>query len=205
MGAPAFSASSAGLAYETPSSLVVSPVRVVTNCRSWMAYVERSTDPGHLPGGGGAVCLRVQQVRGRRYLATNLTLFSFEEWMGDGSEVPSPPPAAAGYVRLVSVGWGVKGWRYASGGVTPRGPRRLQSCDCGPLGSGTAVEVKVAAEEVAVAVGERATWRGVRARLAPWCGLGLRCRRPLPVVFAGWVGLDGCFSQTVLHHHSRYA
>ncbi len=50
------------------------------------------------------------------------------------------------------------------------------------------MEVKVAAEEVAAAVGERATWRGVRARLAPWCGLGLRCRRPLPVVFAGWWG-----------------
>ncbi len=71
-----------------------------------------------------------------------------------------------------------------------------------PRGSGTAVEV--AAEEVAwprqpaaevggcttSPWGSRATWRGVRARLALWCGLGLRCRRLLPVVFAGWVGLD---------------
>ncbi len=44
------SASSAGLntAYETPSSLVVSPVRVVTNCGSWMAYVERGAVYGLL-------------------------------------------------------------------------------------------------------------------------------------------------------------
>ncbi len=71
-----------------------------------------------------------------------------------------------------------------------------------PAGDGTAVEV--AAEEVVwpqqpvaevrrlyyVAVGEPGYVEGVRARLASWCGLGLRCRRPLPVVFAGWVGLN---------------
>ncbi len=70
------------------------------------------------------------------------------------------------------MGWGVEGRRYASGGETPRGPRRLLSRVCGPLGSGTAVEV--AAEEVAwprqpaAEVGgcttspweSRVTWRG---------------------------------------------
>ncbi len=91
--------------------------------------------------------------------------------------------------------------RVALGGETPRGPRRLLSRVCGPLGSGTAVEVKVVAEEVVwprqpaaevrrlyyVAVREPGYVEGVRAttRLALWCGLGLRCRRLLPVVFAG--------------------
>jgi hypothetical protein len=76
------------------------------------------------------------------------------------------------------------------------------------------VEVKVAAEEVVwprqpaaevrrlyyVAVGEPGYVEGVRAttRLAPWCGLGLRCRRLLPVVFAGWVGLDATEAEVVV-------
>ena len=58
-----------------------------------------------------------------------------------------------------------------------------------------------------------AMWRGVRARLASWCGLGLRCRTLLPVVFAGWVGLDAaevvvawliaatCYAEPVVPRH----
>ncbi len=61
------SASSAGLdiAYETPagaSSLVVSPVRMVTNCGSWMAFVERGVDYGLsqvIPLGEEARCVYV--------------------------------------------------------------------------------------------------------------------------------------------------
>jgi hypothetical protein len=45
---PVLSASSAGLAYEIPAGPSPSPVRVVTDCRSWS---------------GGAVCLRALQRR----------------------------------------------------------------------------------------------------------------------------------------------
>jgi hypothetical protein len=73
-GAPVLSASSAGLAYETPagaSSLIISPVRVVTNCRSWTAYLERSVVyrlPQVTPGRGGPVRPHIKQDRGRRHL-----------------------------------------------------------------------------------------------------------------------------------------
>ncbi len=52
---PVLSVSSAGLAYETSAgvSLVISLVRVVTNCGSWTAFVERG------------VVYRLLQVRGR--------------------------------------------------------------------------------------------------------------------------------------------
>ncbi len=39
-------------------------------------------------------------------------------------------------------------------------------------------------------------WASIR--LAPWCGLGLRCRRLLPVVFVGWVGLDATEAEVVV-------
>jgi hypothetical protein len=58
-------AASAGLAYESPagvSSVVVSPVRVVTNCGSWMAYVERGVVYRLfqvIPLGEGARCVHV--------------------------------------------------------------------------------------------------------------------------------------------------
>ena len=196
--------------------MVTSSVRVVTNCGSWTAFVERGADyrlPQVIPLGEGERCVHVSnKTEGGVIYATYQRQFyvkpilpsPFEGWMAEGSEVPPPSPAAAGYVRLVPVGWEVDGLLYASGGVTPCGPRRLLSRACGPLGSGTAVEVKVAAEEVAwpqrpvaevrwlhyVAMGEPGYVEGVRARLAPWCGLELRCRTLFPVVFAGWVGLD---------------
>ncbi len=69
--------------------------------------------------------------------------------MAEGSEVPPPPPA---YVRLVSVGWEVEGRRYMSLRVerllVARAVYRAAPAVSGPLGSGTGVEVKVAAEEV---------------------------------------------------------
>jgi hypothetical protein len=44
-----------------------------------------------------------------------------------------------------------------------------------------------------VAVGEPGYVEGIRAstRQALWCELGLRCRRLLPAVFAGWARRDG--------------
>ncbi len=67
------SASSAGLntAYETPAGPPPSPVRVVADCGSWMAFVERGVvfrPPQVITWGRGAACLRVQRDRGRRHL-----------------------------------------------------------------------------------------------------------------------------------------
>ncbi len=163
------------------------------------------------------MCLRVQQ---RRHLATCQRQFyvklispSLFEGRGLGGAASSPA-----YVRLVLAGWEVEGRRY----VSLRVERLLVACavyratpaDSSPLGDGTVVEVKVAAEEVVwpqqpaaevrrlyyVAVRGPGYVEGVRAttRLAPWCGLGLRCRRPLPVVFAGWVGLNATEAEVVV-------
>jgi len=72
---------------------------------------------------------------------------------------------------------------------------------------GDSAAEEVAAEEVAwpqqpaaevrrlyyVAVGEPGYVEGIRASTRPalWCELGLRCRRLLPAVFAGWARRDG--------------
>ena len=169
VGAPVLSVSSAGLniAYETPggaSSLIISPVRVVTNCGSWTAYVERGATyrlPQVIPMGEGVRCVHVSnRTEGgvvyatyqRQFYVRLISPSPFEGWVAEGSEVPPPPPAVLGYVRLVPVGWEVEGRRYGSLKVyrplVARAVYRAVPAVSGPLGNGTAVEVKVASEEV---------------------------------------------------------
>ena len=50
----------------------------------------------------------------RQFYVKLISPSPFEGWMAEGSEVPLPSPAAAGYVRLVPVGGEVDGLLYAS-------------------------------------------------------------------------------------------
>jgi hypothetical protein len=235
VGAPVLSASSAGLniAYETPagaSSLVISPVRVVTNCGSWTAFVERGAVyrlPQVIPLGEGARCVHVSnKTEGgviyatyqRQFYVKLISPSPFEGWMAEGSEVPPPPPAAAGYVRLVPVGWEVEGRRYASLRVerplVARAVYRAAPAVSGPLGNGTAVEVKVAAEEVVwpqqpaaevrrlyyVAVREPGYVEGGSGYYPAGSVVRIGVKMPEAPpgcrhVFAGWVGLNATGSE----------
>ncbi len=96
---------------------------------------------------------RVQQRRHLRHLSEAVLrqadVAVSLRWMAGGSEVPPPPPA---YVGLVSVGWEVEGRRYVSLRVerllVASAVYRATPAVSSPLGNGTAVEVKIAAEEV---------------------------------------------------------
>ena len=170
VGAPVFSVASAGLniAYETSRgvfSLIVTPVRVVSNCGEWTAYVERGSVyrlPVVIPAGEGARCVYVSNrtaggvvyaVYKRQYYVRLVSPKPFEGWVDERVEVPPPPEASAGLVKLVPLGWEVEGRRNATLVVrkplTARAVYRAEPAVSGPLGNGTAVEVKIAAEEVA--------------------------------------------------------
>jgi hypothetical protein len=169
VGAPVLSVSSAGLniAYETPggaSSLVLSQLRVVTNCGVWTAYVERGAAyrlPQVIPMGEGARCVHVSNrteggvVYGtyqRQFYVRLVSPSPFEGWVAEGAEVPPPPPVTLGYVKLVPAGWDVDGKRYASltvsRPVTARAVYRVVPAVSGPLGNGTAIEARIVTDEV---------------------------------------------------------
>ncbi len=140
-----------GLTYETPagaSSLVVSPARVVTGRGAGRVYRLLQV----IPLGERAVRPRVQQKASSSHLSEAVLRQADVAVSLRGVDGRGLGGAAAGYVGLVSVGWGVEGRRYVSfrmeRPIVARAVCRATPAVSGPLGNDTAVEVEVAAEEV---------------------------------------------------------